>query len=42
MWNEGGLAQAAAGAVVMTIGCGIFLFIGFILTKGSILNRAGA
>ena len=39
MWNEGGLSQAAAGAVVMTIGCGILLFIGFIATKGRILNR---
>jgi iron(III) transport system permease protein len=39
MWNEGGLSQAAAGAVVMTIGCGVLLFIGFIATKGRILNR---
>ena len=42
LWNEGGLAQAAAGAVVMTIGCGILLLIGFILAKESILNRAVA
>lgn len=41
MWNEGGLAQAAAGAVVMTVGCAIILFAGFVLTKGSILNRPG-
>jgi iron(III) transport system permease protein len=39
MWNEGGLAQAAAGAVVMTFGCAILLFIGFIITKGGVLNR---
>jgi iron(III) transport system permease protein len=39
MWNEGGLSQAAAGAVVMTIGCGFLLFIGFIATKGRVLNR---
>lgn len=39
MWNEGGLSQAAAGAVVMTIGCGILLFLGFIATKGRVLNR---
>jgi iron(III) transport system permease protein len=39
MWNEGGLAQAAAGAVVMTVGCGLLLFIGFIVTKGGVLQR---
>jgi ABC-type Fe3+ transport system permease subunit len=39
MWNEGGLSQAAAGAVIMTIGCGILLFIGFLATKGRVLNR---
>ena len=40
MWNEGGLAQAAAGAVVMTAVCGVILFLGFIVTKGGVLNRA--
>jgi hypothetical protein len=40
MWNEGGLAQAAAGAVVMTVVCGIILFLGFVVTKGGVLNRA--
>jgi len=40
MWNEGGLAQAAAGAVVMTAVCGIILFLGFLVTKGGVLNRA--
>ncbi|HEY4134159.1 MAG TPA: iron ABC transporter permease [Alphaproteobacteria bacterium] len=39
-WNEGGLAQAAAGAVVMTIGCAILLFLGFVVTKGGVLKRA--
>ena len=39
MWNEGGLSQAAAGAVVMTMGCGVLLFIGFVLTKGGVLRR---
>lgn len=39
MWNEGGLAQAAAGAVVMTLGCAILLFVGFVITKGGVLNR---
>ena len=40
MWNEGGLAQAAAGAVVMTVGCAVLLFIGFLVSKGGVLNRA--
>ena len=39
-WNEGGLAQAAAGAVVMTFGCAVLLFIGFVVTKGGVLKRA--
>lgn len=38
MWNEGGLAQAAAGAVVMTVACGLILFLGFIVTKGGVLT----
>jgi iron(III) transport system permease protein len=40
MWKEGGLAQAAAGAVVMTAVCGVILFLGFLVTKGGVLNRA--
>lgn len=40
MWNEGGLSEAAAGAVVMTLVCGLILFIGFVVTKGGILTPA--
>jgi iron(III) transport system permease protein len=38
-WNGGGLAQSAASAVVMTLGCAILLSLGFVLTKGRILQR---
>jgi iron(III) transport system permease protein len=38
-WNGGGLAQSAAIAVVMTLGCGLLLLLGFIITKGRILRR---
>lgn len=38
-WNGGGLAQSAASAVVMTLGCAILLALGFVLTKGRILQR---
>ena len=38
-WNSGGLAQSAASAVVMTLGCALLLFIGFVVTKGRVLQR---
>lgn len=40
MWNEGGLSEAAAGAVVMTAVCAIILFFGFVVTKGGVLAPA--